>query len=232
MPFGDSVGPARNRAAPVRETGGDLPEPYRAPGRWAGLWTGGQRIGLLGGSFNPAHPGHVHISRQAALALGLDAVWWLVSPGNPQKDPAANAPLDQRISAAKHLSNQHLIAVTDIERDLNTRYTANTVARLMKRMPKTHFVWLMGADNLESVHTWRDWSRIFHLCPIAVVGRPTYSLRALNSKASIRFRSSRRNAQSIRANWHQSKKPLWTFIFCRLHPASSTRIRHDAEPEI
>ena len=225
MPIGDRAGPDRQAPAPVPAGEGAQDARFRPPARWAGLWTAGQRIGILGGSFNPAHSGHLHVSRQAALALGLDAVWWLVTPGNPQKDPQAYRPLEERIEAAKAIADQRLIAVTGLEADMHTRYTAVSLATLARWMPRTHFVWLMGADNLATVHSWREWSRIFHLCPIAVVGRPTYSSRALNSKASIRFRSSRRNARAIRGTWHRSKVPLWTFIVCRLHPASSTDLR-------
>ncbi|MEO1249076.1 MAG: hypothetical protein AAFW76_04475, partial [Pseudomonadota bacterium] len=112
MPFGDRVGPRRPKAAPGKARRNGAPA-YRPAGQWAGLWTAGQRIGLLGGSFNPAHDGHVHASRQAALALGLDSVWWLVTPGNPLKDPASYQALDQRIAKARDLVDPRLITVTD-----------------------------------------------------------------------------------------------------------------------
>ncbi|MEM1400117.1 MAG: nicotinate-nucleotide adenylyltransferase, partial [Pseudomonadota bacterium] len=136
----------------------------------------GLRIGILGGSFNPAHEGHAHISRQAAMALGLDMVWWLVSPANPQKDPRDYLPLAKRMSKARRMARGSPVAVTDLETDLTTQFTAETLRLLKARMPRADFIWLMGADNLISIHTWQKWSRIFHLCPIAVVGRPTYSL--------------------------------------------------------
>lgn len=218
----------RLRGGPLR--GAQLRGRTRQPGRWSGLWSAGQRIGILGGSFNPAHDGHVHISRQAALALGLDAVWWLVSPGNPLKDPREYRSLDTRIEAARTVADQSFIQVSDIETVMGTRRTADTLRRLKAWMPRTHFVWIMGADNLESFSTWHQWSDIFQLCPIAVVGRPAYSIKALNSKASIRFRPSRREARSIRGTWHQSPLPLWTFVFCRLHPASSTNLRRNGAP--
>ncbi|MEO1250300.1 MAG: nicotinic acid mononucleotide adenylyltransferase, partial [Pseudomonadota bacterium] len=120
------------------------------------------------------------------------------------------------------------ITVTDIESQIKTRFTADTLAALKKRMPRARFIWLIGADNLSGIVAWQQWSRIFHLSPIAVVGRPTYSLRALNSKASIRFKSSRRNSPVVRAVGQKSGAPLWTFIFCRLHDASSSEIRHNA----
>lgn len=227
MPFGDRVGPRRPKAAPGKARRKGAPA-YRPAGQWAGLWTAGQRIGLLGGSFNPAHDGHVHASRQAALALGLDSVWWLVTPGNPLKDPASYQALDQRIAKARDLVDPRLITVTDIESQIKTRFTADTLAALKKRMPRARFIWLIGADNLSGIVAWQQWSRIFHLSPIAVVGRPTYSLRALNSKASIRFKSSRRNSPVMRTVGQKSRAPLWTFIFCRLHDASSSEIRHNA----
>lgn len=227
MAFGDRVGPRRPKPASSKAKRATAPS-YRPASPWAGLWTAGQRIGLLGGSFNPAHEGHVHASRQAALALGLDSVWWLVTPGNPLKDPASYQALDRRLAGARDLVDPRLITVTDIERHLKTRFTADTLAALKRRMPKARFIWLIGADNLSGIVAWQQWSRIFHLSPIAVVGRPTYSLRALNSKASIRFKSSRRNSPVIRADRRKSRAPLWTFIFCRLHDASSSEIRHNA----
>lgn len=227
MSFGDRVGPRRPRAVPTK-TRRNLGPALRPARKWAGLWTSNLRIGLLGGSFNPAHQGHVHISRQAALALGLDAVWWLVTPGNPLKDRTNYAPLAERLEAARAVADSRLITVTAIENDLKTRYTIDTLSQLKRRMPRTQFFWLMGADNLSGIVAWRQWSRIFHLSPIAVVGRPTYSLKALNSKASIRFKSSRRNSSALRAVGQKIRAPLWTFIFCRLHDASSSEIRRNA----
>ena len=197
-----------------------------------GLWSGPRfarlRIGLLGGSFNPPHPGHVHVSRQAALALGLDMVWWLVSPGNPLKDPDSYIPFEERLDLAKQIAAPKGLVVTDIEAQLKSRLTVETLTHLIRRMPRVEFVWLMGADNLESFQTWHKWSRIFHSCPIAVVGRPTYSLRALNSQAAIRFKSSRRKSSALRARRQRLKAPIWTFVSCRLHDASSSKIRREA----
>jgi nicotinate-nucleotide adenylyltransferase len=128
------------------------------------------RVGLLGGSFDPAHEGHLYVSEVALQALKLDQVWWLVSPGNPLK-PAPGV-LASRIAGAVELARDPHIVVTDIEARLGTRYTADTVAALQKRFPGVHFIWLMGSDNLEQFSRWRHWRQIAAAVPIAVVRRP------------------------------------------------------------
>src|SRR5690606_10326285 len=162
---------------------GAATEPNPLAGRlWAGL-----RVGLLGGSFNPAHAGHRHISLEALRRLKLDEIWWLVTPQNPLKPVCGTAPLDRRVAAARRVADHPRIRVTDIERRLGTRYTADTLAALTARFPRTRFVWLMGADNLAQIHRWRHWTRIFHTVPIAVLDRPTYSLKASGGVAARRF---------------------------------------------
>lgn len=143
----------------------------------------GPRIGLLGGSFNPAHGGHRQISLFARKALGLDEVWWLVSPGNPLKPQAGMAPLAARMHSAMLQARRAPIRVTAIECDLQTRYTADTLRELTLRYPKVEFVWLMGADNLAQFHRWRDWRGIARTMPIAVIARPGYDGIALASPA-------------------------------------------------
>jgi nicotinate-nucleotide adenylyltransferase len=128
------------------------------------------RIGLLGGSFDPAHSGHLYVSAIARKALNLDYVWWLVSPGNPLK-PAPDA-LGVRLGRARHIARDRHIFVTAIEARLGTRYTVDTVAALQKRFPQVDFVWLMGSDNLEQFSRWRRWQEIARRIPIAVVRRP------------------------------------------------------------
>ena len=145
--------------------------------------SGGRRIGLLGGSFNPAHGGHRRISLFALRALGLDEVWWLVSPGNPLKPAAGMAPLAARMRSAMAQARRAPIRVTAIERQLGTRYTIDTLAALRRRYPSREFVWLMGADNLAQFHRWKDWRGIARTMPIAVVARPGYDARALASPA-------------------------------------------------
>ncbi len=141
------------------------------------------RIGLLGGSFNPAHGGHRRISLFVRAALGLDEVWWLVSPGNPLKPRAGMAPLAARFASAKRQARRAPIRITAIERDLGTRYTVDTLARLQRCYPKIRFVWIMGADNLAQFHQWRHWREIARLMPIAVVARPGYDGAAMRAPA-------------------------------------------------
>lgn len=142
-----------------------------------------KRIGLLGGSFNPAHGGHRRISLFAREALALDEVWWLVSPGNPLKPKAGMAPLDKRLRSAQAMARRAPIRATAIERELGTRYTADTLRALVRRYPRYRFVWLMGSDNLAQLHLWRDWRGIARTMPIAVVARPGYDATAIASPA-------------------------------------------------
>jgi nicotinate-nucleotide adenylyltransferase len=148
----------------------------------------GLRIGLLGGSFNPAHEGHLYVGEVALRRLGLDYVWWLVAPQNPLKPVADMAPLKKRLAAARALAGRdpHLI-VTDIERNLGTCYTIDTLRALTRRFPGVRFVWLMGSDNLEQFHRWRRWEEIAALVPIAVVLRPGSVLAPLRAKAMKRI---------------------------------------------
>jgi nicotinate-nucleotide adenylyltransferase len=184
----------------------------------------GERIGLLGGSFNPAHDGHVELSELALEKLGLDSVWWLVSPQNPLKPAAGMAPLAERMMSARRAAQGRSIVVTDIETKLGTRYTADTLAALVERFPDARFVWLMGADNLLQVHRWRDWSRIFHTVPVAVFARPTYSLRAEQARAARRF--ARYRLPSFRGRRLADQRPPAWVLFKRPHnPQSATRLR-------
>jgi nicotinate-nucleotide adenylyltransferase len=184
----------------------------------------GRRIGLLGGSFNPAHEGHLHISREALKRLKLDQVWWLVSPQNPLKPAAGMAELAERVAAAQRIAKDRRILVTAIERRLGTRYTIDTLRALHRRFPHTDFVWLMGADNLAQISRWKGWQDIFAALPIAVFDRPAYSLRALSSQAAQRF-AARRLAPERAGELATSPPPAWSFIRCRLNPASATEIR-------
>ena len=161
------------------------------------------RIGLLGGSFNPAHGGHRRISLFALAALGLDEVWWLVSPGNPLKPAQGMAPLAARAASARLQARRAPIRVTAVERELGTRFTVDTLARLRRRWPKHRFVWLMGADNLVQFHRWRDWRRLARAMPIAVIARPGYDASAIASPAMAWLRRYRRSAASFRnrAEW-------------------------------
>lgn len=184
----------------------------------------GRRVGLLGGSFNPAHEGHREISREALTRLGLDRVWWLVSPQNPLKSPSEMAPLAERLASARRMAEDPRILATGLETRLGSAYTADTLSALTHLMPRVKFVWLMGADNLNQVHYWQDWQKIFHTLPVAVFDRPSYSLRALSSKAARAFARYRLTENSAR-HLAEARPPAWAFIRCRLNPQSATEIR-------
>lgn len=181
-------------------------------------------MGILGGSFNPAHDGHRHISLLALKLLQLDEVWWMVSPQNPLKPVEGMAPFEERLASAEALARHPNIRVTDIEQRLGTSYTADTLAHLMRCFPKTEFVWLMGADNLAQMSKWQRWTRIFNQVPIAVFDRAPYSFDALAGKAArafFRFKKKRSDA----CNLAEMSPPAWMFFHTRLHPGSATNIR-------
>ncbi len=146
----------------------------------------GLRIGLLGGSFNPAHEGHSHASELALKQLGLDYVWWLVSPQNPLKESRGMAGIAERLEGARKFNRHPRVIVTDIEHRLGTRFTIDTLRALKQRFPQLRFVWLMGSDNLVQIPRWRNWQEIFASVPVAVVARPGTTLAALSSKAASR----------------------------------------------
>jgi nicotinate-nucleotide adenylyltransferase len=182
------------------------------------------RVGLFGGSFNPPHEGHRHASLIALRRLELDAVWWLVTPGNPLKDANNLAPLSQRLKAAVDIENHPRIHVTTLESELGTRFTADTLRVLSRRFPAISFVWIMGADNLASIHKWRDWRGIFQTMPIVVVARPGYAMKALASPAAKLFASARVDSDDA-ALLPYMAPPAWTYLDERLDPTSSTAIR-------
>ena len=183
-----------------------------------------RRIGLLGGSFNPAHQGHRDISLAALKYLGLDEIWWMVSPQNPLKPVSGMAPFAERLKSAEAMARHPKIRVTDIESRLGTQFTADTLKALVTRFPSCRFVWLMGADNLAQISSWRDWTKIFHLTPIAVFDRPTYTIKALTSLAARRFRRSRRREAALKT-LAATPAPAWVFVHHRLNPISATAIR-------
>ena len=191
----------------------------RAPGPvGAGL-----RIGLLGGSFNPPHDGHVHVSAAALKKLCLDYVWWLVSPQNPLKPKRGMASFAKRLEAAQRLASRHprLIA-TGIEAEFGTQFTIDTLHALKRRFPDVRFVWLMGSDNLVQIARWRRWQAIFAQVPVAVVARPGSALAARGSKAANRFKPAARPAD---AGFADTAPPAWTVIEVKRNPASGTRLR-------
>lgn len=186
--------------------------------------TARMRVGLLGGSFNPAHDGHRHISEEALRRLGLDEVWWLVSPQNPLKSADQMAPLGRRFASAVAQADRPSTRITDIETELGTTYTAETLRKLCEIFPRISFVWLMGADNLGQISAWKNWTEIFHTVPVAVFARPTYSTRALASVAAGRFARHRLPERSAR-RLPGSTPPRWVFLHLRLHTASASAIR-------
>lgn len=188
-----------------------------------------RRIGLLGGSFNPAHAGHRRISLSAIGALALDEVWWLVSPGNPLKPVAEMAPLAARVAAARPHARRAPIRVTAIESALGTRYTIDTLLALRRRYPKLDFVWLMGSDNLVQFHRWRDWRGIARTMPIAVVARPGYDGTAVASPAMAWLQRYRVPTASFKARGEWSAPALVILRFDP-DPRSATAIRR-ADPD-
>jgi nicotinate-nucleotide adenylyltransferase len=181
-------------------------------------------VGLLGGSFNPAHAGHRHITLRALRRLGLDEVWWLVSPQNPLKPVEGMALLSERLAGAEAMADDPRIRVTAIESHLGTRYTADTLSALTRRFPKTRFVWLMGADNLQQIPKWNRWRRIFRAVGVAVFDRSPYSYKALSGKAARRFRRFRL-PQGRATLLARMAPPAWVFLHMRRHSASATAIR-------
>lgn len=184
----------------------------------------GQAIGLLGGSFNPPHEGHFHISELALARLGLDRVWWLVTPGNPLKSHAELAPTDARVRAARRIVDNPRVQVTALEVDIGTSRTRDTLRFMRRRAGDARLVWLMGADNLAGFHRWDRWQEIFARVPIAVFARPGQRLAALNSPAVRRFEQSRLAAGDA-ALLGRRVPPAWVWLDMRMRPESSTALR-------
>ncbi len=190
----------------------------------------GQAIGLLGGSFNPPHVAHRLISEVALKRLGLDKVWWIVSPGNPLKKRTPPASLAERMRLARAVATNPHIVVTDFEADLPSPYAVSTLAFLKAKSPLTHFVWIMGADNLAQFHRWERWREIFTMVPIVVVDRPGWRMKALASKAARAFAKSRKPETDAALLAH-TPPPAWTFLTGPMSHVSSTAIRNKAKPQ-
>ena len=185
--------------------------------------TRGQTVGLLGGSFDPAHEGHAHITREALKRFGLDQVWWLVSPGNPMKEHGP-APLAQRTARAAEVMDHPRVTITDIEAQMGTRYTAETLAGLQGLYPGVRFVWLMGADNLAQFHLWQDWRQIARTVPLGVLARPGQRISARMSRAAALFAPYRIPARQSRL-LARAEAPAWCFVNVPMVDVSSTALR-------
>jgi len=184
----------------------------------------GHKIGLLGGSFNPAHVGHLEISLTALDRLDLDYVWWVVSPGNPLKNNDHMNSFENRKASAMNIADDPRIIVTDIEQKLQTRYTVDTLLKLTSTQPNNHFIWLMGADNLAQFHRWKNWQTIADTVAIAIFSRPSYSKASLTGVAAkklAKFRIEEDQAHQL----YNIKPPAWVFCSHNKNPLSSTEIR-------
>jgi nicotinate-nucleotide adenylyltransferase len=183
------------------------------------------RIGLLGGSFNPAHRAHRRISQEATRALDLDEVWWLVSPGNPLKEGASDmAPFDVRFASAERQARRARICVSDFERREGTRYTNDTVRKLQSRFPQHSFIWLLGSDTLPNFHKWRDWRRLAREVPIAVIRRPGYDSAAHAARAMGWLRRFVHPSSQAK-KWTEWSAPAILFLRLPPDPTSATAIR-------
>jgi len=183
----------------------------------------GQVIGLLGGSFDPPHQGHVHITRAALKRFGLDRVWWLVSPHNPLKENGP-APFEQRMALARAIMQHPRVTISDFEQRAGTRFTADTIRALRKSYPGAHFVWLMGADNLHQFDQWQGWGWIMENVPIGVLARPGHRMAARRSLAARRYaRNQIRDVDARRLGY--AAPPAWAMINVPMMDLSSTKIR-------
>lgn len=213
-----SSGPSRFRTAPS----GRVRLPRAAPG---------MRIGLYGGSFNPPHAGHRHVSLLALKRLRLDRIWWLVTPGNPLKEHGELAGTAERVALARRMASHPRIDVTSFEEGIGARYTVDTLLFLARRCPGVNFVWIMGADNLASFHRWRGWETIAALMPIAVVDRPGFTLAATRSRAAIRLAPYRVDARAA-ACLATTAPPAWLFLYGPRSSLSSTELRRSGRTSL
>ncbi|WP_108880483.1 nicotinate-nucleotide adenylyltransferase [Anderseniella sp. Alg231-50] len=184
-----------------------------------------QRIGLFGGSFNPAHDGHVAVSEEALKRLQLDQVWWLVSPQNPLKDARDTGDFDDRLALAKSLAANPRLVVTGMEAELGTRTTAQTFNALAPMFRHSRFVWIMGADSFAGLHHWNDWRQIPATLPLAVFARPGWTRKALSSPAARLLAGHRLDAADA-GQLADRAAPAWCFLNMPLRPESSTAIRN------
>ncbi len=185
----------------------------------------GMVIGLFGGSFNPPHDGHALVAEIAMRRLGLDQLWWMVTPGNPLKSKTGLAPLAERIAACEYLVTDPRIKITAFEQTLGVSYTANTLAKIKARNPHARFIWVMGADNLRTFHHWQKWRVIAETFPIAVIDRPGATLAYLSSTMAQAFSHARIDEDDAGVLWKKDA-PAWVFIHGPRSTLSSTAIRN------
>ena len=188
----------------------------------------GSRIGLLGGSFDPPHAGHLLVARTALRRLRLDRLWWMVTPGNPLKDHGHLAPLARRIALSRALARHPRILVTGFEAAFHIRYTADTIRLLKRRRAGARFVWIMGADSLKTFHRWQSWEEIARAVPLAIIDRPGATLSPLSAPAARRFANARlpeRDAALLPAR----TPPAWVFLHGARSPVSSTLLRRSRQ---
>ena len=213
------AGPAARRAAPGRP----------AAGRLGLRLAPGLRVGLFGGSFNPAHAGHAHVAETARVRLRLDRVIWLVSPQNPLKPAGDTAPLAARLASARAQARGPAMVVSDAESRLGSAYTLDAVRALKARHPAVRFVWIMGGDNLAGFHRWRGWTQIMEALPVAVVARPGVLLASRTAPMARRFAAARRPSREAPLLADMAP-PAWVSLRAPLHPASSTALRAERPP--
>ena len=190
----------------------------------------GMRIGLFGGTFNPSHQGHRLVSQLALNRLGLDRLWWIVTPGNPLKEHSGLAPLEERMEAARAIADDPRIDVTGFEAELGSKFTVDAISFLRRRCSQVQFVWIMGADNLASFHKWLRWEEIAETLPIVVIDRPGSTLKAMNSRAGqllARHRLAETDARLLPG----AQAPAFVFIHGPRSDLSSTQLRAQAKPD-
>ena len=184
----------------------------------------GMAVGLFGGSFNPPHQGHALVAEIALRRLGLDQLWWMVTPGNPLKSRGNLAPLPTRLALSEKIARDPAVKVTAFEKGLGTSYTARTLAFVKARNPHVRFIWIMGADNLKSFDRWQNWRKIVETFPIAVIDRPGATLSYLSSKMARTYDYARVDEEDASVLW-KHRAPAWTFIHGPRSTLSSTALR-------
>ena len=184
----------------------------------------GMRIGLYGGSFNPPHAGHRLVSKTALTRLDLDCIWWIVTPGNPLKDTSELTSMEERMKQCRRIASDPRVHVTGFEEQLGSPFTQHTLKYIVHRCPDVSFAWIMGSDNLMSFHHWQKWQDIVHLMPVAVIDRPSTTLKAPSSRMAHMFRKNRLPSSSA-SSLLLHKAPCWVYLYGPRSPLSSSVLR-------